>query len=154
MWERILSLCTCLDRSKSTDVLSPDDIKANKPIKFVPNIKRGLVIKVVDGDTIHIAHRLPGNPQIYKFSVRVRLVDCPEIRGKNEYEKKLAIEGREFVKKWILHKIVELHEVDTDKYGRLLAHVHYDSKSLAEELVRRGLARPYDGGARQPWLPK
>ena len=48
-------------------------------------------------------------------------------------------------------KIVELRNMRRDKYYRILAEVYVDGKSLAQHLLDKGLAVPYDGGAKISW---
>ena len=58
---------------------------------FVPPINSGYVVKVYDGDTITIASKLPyPESPLYRFAVRLNGIDTPEIKGKNEDEKKAA----------------------------------------------------------------
>ena len=57
-------------------------------IPFIPPLTMGKVIKVYDGDTITIASKMPfENSPYYRFSVRLKGIDCPEIRTKNMEEK-------------------------------------------------------------------
>ena len=64
-------------------------------IPFVPPVTKGKVIKVYDGDTITIATKLPfaneSKDTIWRFSVRLDGIDCPEIKGKTETEKNIPI---------------------------------------------------------------
>ena len=122
---------------------------------FVPPIARGTVVKVYDGDTITVAAPLPnedGVPTYYKFSVRLRGIDCPELRTRNEVEKAVAIVARDTLQARILHQEVELKERATDKYGRLLANVYYrgdqHEPELGQWLLTQRLAVPYDGGTK------
>jgi len=72
-------------------------------IPYIPAIESGKVIKVYDGDTITIATKLPhDNEHVYRFSVRLRGIDCPEMRKADEKEK--AILARDFVSQRIMHK--------------------------------------------------
>ncbi|MGG0657084.1 thermonuclease family protein [Rummeliibacillus pycnus] len=97
------------------------------------------VISVMDGDTIKVKYK----GEIKK--VRYLLVDAPEM-----YHKKLGEQpfGREAQarNREILNnaKNVSL-EFDVggkeDKYGRLLAYVYADGKSVQEQLIREGLVR-------------
>ena len=63
--------------------------------KFVPPISYGKVVKVYDGDTITVATPLDNTrAPIYHFSVRLRGIDSPEIRGKTPEEKAAALKAR------------------------------------------------------------
>ena len=73
---------------------------------------RAYVRRVYDGDTITIAAKLPyKHSPIYRFSVRLNGIDTPEIKGKNEDEKKCAKMARDALKETILNKTVHLENV-------------------------------------------
>ena len=95
---------------------------------FIAPVKSGKCIKCYDGDTITIASRLPFTKElagtVFRFSVRLYGIDCPEIRGKTVIEKAKALVARDELKKKILDKHVILRNVMTEKYGRLLADVY------------------------------
>jgi endonuclease YncB( thermonuclease family) len=117
---------------------------------FHPYIIFGKVIKVYDGDTITIATRLPNDKTIYRFSVRLRGIDSPEIHGKTENEKTLAIKSRDALSKLIYHKIIRLKNVEYEKYGRLLADVYLSGTgpSVNQWMLDEKYAVPYDGGTK------
>ena len=118
-------------------------------IPFVPPVTMGKVIKVYDGDTITIASKLPfdGSP-LYRFSVRINGIDCPEMRTKNENEKKCAKIAKKFVYDRLFNKIVLLKNVKLEKYGRILADIIIDDCCLSDLLVENNLAVKYDGGSK------
>ena len=127
----------------------------HKPIEwkdcapFVPPIDRGVVIKVYDGDTITIASKLPyPNSPLYRFSVRLNGIDCPEIKAKNEYEKDCAHLAKKEVYDLVFNKIVILKNVQTEKYGRVLADVYVGELHLNDHLLKKRLAVAYDGGTK------
>lgn len=105
-----------------------------------------------DGDTIYI--RVDGlPPELAEMSVRVRGIDTPEIRGECPAEKDLAIKARDYTRSLMSNgHVVAFMNLEHDKYGgRVLADVYVDGQALAALLIAQGLARPYDGGKRQPW---
>ena len=117
--------------------------------KFIPPISNGRVIKCYDGDTITIATYLPiPDSPLYKFSVRLSGIDCPEIRGKNESEKTCAKIAKKFIEDKLLGNIVTLENVCLEKYGRILADVVYNGENLSDLLVDNHLAVRYDGGTK------
>ena len=86
------------------------------------------------------------------FPVRVRGVDCPEIKGKTPQEKALAQQAKAFTKEFLSQKPVTLTDCGRDKYFRLLCGVtNAGGQDLAEELIRRGLGYAYDGGTKKDW---
>ncbi len=109
------------------------------------------VVSVYDGDTLTVdAHPWP---QItVRTSVRVDGIDAPEIRGKCDSEKAMAREARELARESVGER-VHLRNVELGKYaGRVIADVFTeDGRRLADVLIEAGLARVYDGGAREGW---
>ena len=116
-------------------------------IKFVPPITFGKVIKTYDGDTITIAAKLPyPESPIYRFSVRLRGIDAAEIKGGTAKEKEIAQESKQILSDMIMGKMVTLVDVDTEKYGRLLAYVYIDDICLNTYMLLHGHTVEYDGG--------
>lgn len=90
----------------------------------------GKVIAIKDGDTVVVL--LEGNT---KKTLRLAEVDCPESGqpfGKN---------AKEFTSSKVFGKEVMFEETDTDRYGRTIAKIYYDSdlKYLSAELIKAGL---------------
>jgi len=123
-------------------------IKYKETKKFIPPIKKAYVIKVYDGDTFTIATTLPYDKNIYRFSVRIRGIDCPELRTKNSNEKFVALLAKNFVISKILNKQVILRNIAYDKYGRLLADTFINKHNLANMLLQNNMAVTYDGGTK------
>jgi endonuclease YncB( thermonuclease family) len=124
-------------------------------ITYIPPVTSGRVIKVYDGDTITIATRVHGLDQLYRFSVRLDGIDCPEMRTKSDTEKSAAKLAKQFVAERVLGKMVELRDVSLEKYGRILADVWIDGQSINTQLVEHRLAVTYGGGTKQipgDWL--
>tara|TARA_Y100000996_G_scaffold388955_1_gene348962 strand:+ start:4257 stop:4712 length:456 start_codon:yes stop_codon:yes gene_type:complete len=122
---------------------------------FKPDITSGYVIKVYDGDTITIASKLNRQTPIYRWRIRILGIDCPEIKTKNDTEKKVAIIARDTLSKMILHKKVNLKNISYDKYGRILCDVYYKKILISKWLLDKKLAVTYDGGTKKTpncWL--
>ena len=126
----------------------PEDIQVSKLPTYTPKVINPTVVKVYDGDTITIAGRINGDKTIYKFSVRLIGIDCPEMKTKNHAEKNIAIKARDFVADLCLNKPIKLENCSNDKYGRLLANVVVDGKNISELLIANKLAVAYDGGTK------
>jgi micrococcal nuclease len=122
--------------------------EANNCPKYVPEITKGKVVKVYDGDTITIVGKVRYNPKLYKFSVRLNGLDCPEMKTKNEKEKLIAVKAKDYVESIILNKIIVMKDVKLDKYGRLLAYVYLGKRCINNELLEKNLAVSYDGGTK------
>ena len=117
---------------------------------FVPPVDGGRVIKVYDGDTITIASKIPiKDSPLYRFSVRLNGIDTPEIKGSDEIEKRVALMARDALSDKILYKDVKLINVQTEKYGRLLAEVVFGGQNMNEWMITQRFAVKYDGGTKK-----
>ena len=120
------------------------------PIPFVIPITSGKVIKVYDGDTITIQFRLPYKESpLYKISVRLNGLDCPELKTKNLIEKQCSQIAKQKVSDLLFGQTVEFKNVSMEKYGRLLADVYFKGKSVNQWLLDNHLAVGYDGGTKK-----
>jgi micrococcal nuclease len=110
------------------------------------------VISVYDGDTFRV--NIDSLPPIVgkNIPIRVNGVDTPEIRGKCEYEKKLALKARDFVRAKLANaKEIKLTNLQRGKYFRVVANVLVDGVSLERGLLDNELAYSYDGGKKLKW---
>jgi micrococcal nuclease len=108
------------------------------------------VHKVVDGDTIDVDIDLGFDVSLAK-RVRLAGVDTPESRTKDEYEKKLGLEAKE----WLKHKLENAKDIiiktelpdSTEKYGRILGwlYINNEPASLNEKMIQEGYAWSYLG---------
>ena len=125
-------------------------IKWEDTVEFTFPITGGQVIKVYDGDTITIATKLPFNDSpLYRLSVRFNGIDTPEIKGKSEDEKNDAKSARDALSGLILNKLVVLKNIQSEKYGRILAEVYMDELCLNEWMIQQRYAVKYDGGTKK-----
>jgi micrococcal nuclease len=138
------NMCCCIP-NKTTSYLK-DCVYKDTQI-FIPQIKFAKVIKVYDGDTITVAAKLPFNTSpVYRFSVRLRSIDSPEIRGESKKECDLAIQSRDALHNLIFGKIIELKNNGKEKYGRLLADIYYNDIHVNKWMLDKGYAIKYEGG--------
>lgn len=134
------------------------DIKWEDTQEFTFPIKSGRVIKVYDADTITIASKLPYDESpLYRLSVRLNGIDTPEMKGKDvtNEEKEAAKAAREFVYNLVFNKNVRLENIESEKYGRILADVYIGDIHLNELLLKERYAVKYDGGTKKKptsWL--
>jgi endonuclease YncB( thermonuclease family) len=127
------------------------DIKWEDTVEFTFPIKGGRVIKVYDADTITIASKLPyDDSPMYRLSVRLNGIDTPEIKGKgiSDEEKEAAKQARDFVSNLVLNKFVRLENIESEKYGRILADVFIGDIHLNNLLLKERYAVKYDGGTK------
>ncbi|MCC7404942.1 MAG: thermonuclease family protein, partial [Bdellovibrionales bacterium] len=102
-----------------------------------------------DGDTLTFdvadVHPLLGK----NMKVRVHGIDTAEIRSDDACEREVAGKTQQMVQELISGaNRVDLVNVAREKYFRVLADVMVDNRSLAEYLLRKGLAIRYDGGTK------
>ena len=106
------------------------------------------VVAVVDGDTITA---WCGGTDFQR--VRLTGFDTPEIFSPKCNSERwrglratVALKGR----LWAAGNIA-LYPSGRDRYDRLLARMTVDGVSVGNDLIARGLARPYVGGIRRGW---
>jgi len=110
------------------------------------------VISVYDGDTFRV--NIDSLPPLVGKNIPIRLegVDTPEIQGKCQYEKDLAIKARDFVRSKLDNaKEIMLNNLKRGKYFRIVADVTVDGVSLEKELLENELAYKYSGGKKSSW---
>ena len=121
-----------------TNIVIADDLNN---VKYLSNY---------DGDTIRFD--IQGDyPKIFRFMpLRLYGIDTPEIRTKDENERRIANRAKNFVKKELKKaKNINLKGCKKDKYFRLLCRVEYDNKDLTTELLKRRYGCEYYGGKKQ-----
>lgn len=101
---------------------------AATPVPSGPPPATANVTSVYDGDTLTLS---TGD------KVRLKWVNTPEIRPPEAY----AVEAREAAKAFVSGKTVKLlyGETTRDSYGRLIAGVEVEGKSLTEHILEMGL---------------
>lgn len=97
------------------------------------------VVSVMDGDTMKVKYK--GETK----KVRFLLVDAPEMYHKTLGEQPFGREAQARNREILNNAKNVTLEFDVggkeDKYGRLLAYVYADGKSVQEQLIREGLVR-------------
>ena len=138
--KKILLVAICL--------ISFTVIKANESESYT--IEK--IISVYDGDTFRADIR--GLPDIIGKNIAIRIlgIDTPEIKGKCEEEKIVAIKARDFSRKALFNaKTITLKNLKRDKYFRLLADVYFDDIDLANALLVNNFAVKYSGKKKPSW---
>tara|TARA_Y100000389_G_scaffold205055_1_gene262509 strand:+ start:4108 stop:4608 length:501 start_codon:yes stop_codon:yes gene_type:complete len=139
----------------SQNIKYPENLNSKNIPKYIPEINQGKVINIYDGDTITIAGYVKNNPKLFKFSVRLNNIDCPEIKSKKSEDKteyEIAVKAKNFVEDLILNEIVYFKNVALDKYGRLLADVYFNNQNISNLLLLNNLAVQYSGKTKK--VPK
>ena len=113
---------------------------------FLPPIKYGKVIDIINGSTIMIASTLSYDDTYYKFIIKMKNIICPNIKSKNVNERLCGIIAKDFLKDILLNKIVSITNILSDSYGKILADVIADDLHINNLLINENLAIEYNGG--------
>jgi len=102
-----------------------------------PGPLEGVVVKIVDGDTIHVrtAERIE--------KIRYIGINAPEVHHPTRGEEPGGREASEANRRLVAgrHVRLELDVQSRDRYGRLLAYVWVGETMINAELVRQGYAQ-------------
>ena len=114
------------------------------------------VLKVYDGDTLHLAFILGDNK--VRFRCRLQGIDCGELKSNNYLEAEKALEAKNYLEQFVNNTKTGLVWVvygNMDKYGRPLVTLYSSKKaaknkynSINQKLIDKRLAYKYDGGKR------
>lgn len=112
-------------------------------------------VKITDGDTIKLDVSKE-SPLIKKLglSVRIKGIDTPEKapRAKCNKENALGQQATKFTTDLVGNKELLLSQVENDHYGgRIVANVKVEGVDIAQELLKKGLARVYNGEKKKSW---
>ena len=94
-----------------------------------------------DGDTCTFT--IPGVPPLFgeNISVHIAGIDTPEIKGKCQKEKAIAMQARNLVQRMLGQaRRIDLVDAERGKYFRVVARVVVDGKDIGASLINRGLA--------------
>ena len=138
--EPIWNYAQSLTSEESEKIIRASNI--NPRDRFVPPIKYGLVLKVIDGDTIKIASVIFPNV-VSVFNVRLKRIDAPELTSKKKWQKQAAHYIKDKLQDMLQDKMVELEDVTLDKYGRVLAEVKFGEINVSTWLLKSGFAINY-----------
>ena len=94
----------------------------------------GKVVAIKDGDTVVVLDSLNN-----QTTLRLAEVDCPE---KNQ---PFGTKAKQFTSEQIYFKTIKYVITDTDKYGRSIAMIYYDTdnKYLSAEIIKAGMGWHY-----------
>lgn len=92
------------------------------------------VVAIKDGDTVVVLDSLNN-----QTTLRLAEVDCPE---KNQ---PFGTKAKQFTSDQVYFKTIKYVVTDTDRYGRSIAMIYYDSdnKYLSAEIIKAGMGWHY-----------
>ena len=118
--------------------------------KDMSNFDNISLISVYDGDTFYVDIPSCDIDVFCKhISVRVKGVDCPEMKGGTAETKARAKQAKEYSERFLKSGKILLYNCGRDKYFRLLCDVEVNGQSLGEELLKAGHAIPYEAGTKK-----
>ena len=130
----LLASCAHISASQQKDMANFDNVS---------------LISVYDGDTFYVD--IPScNIDVFckHIPVRVKGVDCPEMKGGTIETKARAKQAKEYSERFLKSGKILLYNCGRDKYFRLLCDVNVNKRNLAQELIKNGYGIPYDGGTK------
>ena len=112
---------------------------------------RAELVRVVDGDTVRVhVHVWPG--EYHEVAIRIGGIDTPELHAKTTCERQMAFRAKQFTEQFVTGKALRVLNIQPDKYNdRMVADLEAEGEDLKLALLKAGLARSYDGGAKPPW---
>ncbi len=115
--------------------------------KLYPDVKVSRLLRVIDGDTfacdINEHSAIAGK----NISIRLRGINTPELRSKDSEERKSAILEKQRLSDLLTNALViELRNIDRDKYFRIDADVYIDGIDILTKLNPDFLTPKAKGG--------
>lgn len=115
--------------------------------KLYPDVKVSRLLRVIDGDTfacdINEHSAIAGK----NISIRLRGINTPELRSKDSEERKSAILEKQRLSDLLTNALViELRNIDRDKYFRIDADVYIDGIDVLTKLNPDFLTPKAKGG--------
>ena len=103
--------------------------------KLYPDVKVSRLLRVIDGDTFACdidEHSAIAGKNI---SIRLRGINTPELRSKDPEERLSAIFEKQRLSDLLTNaRVIELRNIDRDKYFRIDADVYIDGEPLLPKL--------------------
>lgn len=142
----------CLDQYYENYFLEQNNVVQTDRGLTAPNqLPSPVIDDIYDGDTIYVT--FPGIPDILGKHVRIRLlgIDTPELKSKNELEKKHAVKAKERLIELVGKNNIRLGEIKRDKFFGLDCNVYVGETNLSQQLIKEGLGREYWGDKKEEW---
>lgn len=112
------------------------------------------IARVIDGDSVVANIDLGDYLFLENRTIRFSNLDTPELEGKTEKERMLAVKAKLFVESKLVigQEYLFISTEKMDKYGRSLGAIHdAEGKDIATQLIQAGLAYQYNGGTKKDW---
>ena len=104
-----------------------------------------IVERVYDGDTFFIEIQEDNFPGVFStIGIRIRGIDTPEIRTRDESEKLKALISKAVLISLMDNAVVEILNIEKGKYFRIVADVYCNGISVADYMLEYGFAEVYN----------
>jgi len=109
------------------------------------------LVSIHDGDTITVD--IVNWPPIigHHIPIRIKGLDTPEMNDKSEKVRDLAVASKDFLESKISTSKLQICNLERDKYFRISADIYADGINVGNLLLKKGFAKPYDGGKKPVW---
>ena len=115
--------------------------------KLYPDVKVSRLLRVIDGDTFACDINEHSTIAGKNISIRLRGINTPELRSKDSEERKSAILEKQRLSDLLTNALViELRNIDRDKYFRIDADVYIDGIDILTKLNPDFLTPKAKGG--------
>ncbi len=111
-----------------------------------PDILRGVVTYVDDGDTLWIRSGVGK-----EFKIRLYGIDAPEVRHREKPGQPFGRKASKALISKVRGENVSVEVRDTDRYGRLVGVVRLDGRDINLEMIREGWAWAYRNYLKRPY---
>ena len=126
--------------NKDKKLFLPNNIDKKDTNIFIPPISKGIIIDIIDVNTLIIATKIPEiSDKLYRFTIDLKNIKVPSVRSKNSHEKRFAKEAKEYLKQLCLNDSVTLKNIDI-KNNRLEAEIYSNNLHINNWLIQMGYA--------------
>lgn len=112
------------------------DISLHDTVHYIPHIKKGKVLKILNGDTILVAALLTGTvTPAYRFIISLKNV----YRANTKQISPKMYNSRKLLTEYLLGKIIHIKDLDYNESGVLIANLYLGNKHINKLIVDMGL---------------
>jgi endonuclease YncB( thermonuclease family) len=129
----LLLLCGCSNVNES--VATTPETTEDKIVQKYADVKVSRLLRVIDGDTFAVDIDCHTPIAGKNISIRLRGINTPELKSKALELRKSAYEEKERLERLLTSaKVIELCNIDRDKYFRIDADVYIDGENILPKL--------------------
>ena len=112
-----------------------NDVSMCDTVQYIPNIKKGKVLKILNGNTLLVAASIHGSVQpVYRFVISMKNVYRTDVTANaKDYT------SRRLLNKFILDKIVYIKDLASDESGVMNANIYLGGIHVNQIIVDFGL---------------